>query len=372
MNRRTLQIAARGLMKVADFHWPLAVLAVAMGAGGCASSHPSPLLIEHRLSPSPLPSEGRGIKGEGSIIPLVSVRQPTSEDGIRLKLVTYNIWGLPSWMTGARSGRYPKIAQELERLNPDVIFLQEAWTANARKSAPADGHWSVARAAGQHTFFQQNGLVTLSRFPIIGGRFYPFSRSAFPDRFVNKGVLKVTVLLPTEQVVNFWNVHLQDGGSPAIRLSQVRELLSHMQAAEDGQIADVVGGDFNCTPDSSLYRELASSVGPSVQRLGGIAPFVTWDGLSAKPGAGQTLDYIFIRSRGLFQDLQAAPHVAFTAASRAQRLSDHFGIESTVHLSPRPILAGAVGPLDEVSNFKSQISNSSVAGQAFAGFAGGE
>ena len=109
-------------------------------------------------------------------------RLPTDERGLNLRLVTFNVWGLPSWMTGARSGRYPEIARELERLNPDIILLQEAWTAEARKSAPATGRWAIARAARQHTFFQQSGLMTLSRFPILGGEFYPFTRAAFPDR----------------------------------------------------------------------------------------------------------------------------------------------------------------------------------------------
>lgn len=298
-------------------------LALVIGTGGCASHRPAPLLIEHQA---------------------MAVPASCSATRISLKLVTYNVWGLPSWMTGARPGRYPEIARELERLNPDVILLQEAWTANARKSAPANGRWAMARATGQHTFFQQSGLVTLSRWPIIGGEFYPFSRAAYLDRFVNKGVLKVTVRLPGGQVLNVWNVHLQEGRWPELRLAQVRELVSRVQAAADGQIADLVGGDFNCTPESPSFRELVNSLGPSVQQLGGADPFVTWDGLSAKPGAGQTLDHIFIRELTMFQDSQAAPRRVFAAASMAQRLSDHLGIETVVNLSIAPGLAGADGP----------------------------
>jgi endonuclease/exonuclease/phosphatase family metal-dependent hydrolase len=326
MNRRLLQVVGRFLQELFSFAGSLAGLALVIETAGCASGRPSPLLVEH---------------------PVETVPQ-NSDRGLSLKLVTYNIWGLPSWMTGARSGRYPRIARELERLDPDFILLQEAWTANARKAAPANGLWSIARAAGQHTFFQQSGLVTLSRFPIIGGRFYPFSRSAFPDRFVNKGVLKVTVQLPGRQVLNVWNVHLQDGGPPEIRLSQIRELVSRVQAAEDGQIADLVGGDFNCTPASALYRELENSLGPSVQQLSGANPFVTWDGMSAKPGAGQTLDYIFVRTRASFQNPQAVPRVAF-AASLDQRLSDHLGIEVLVDLSPGASLARGIRPVNEPS-----------------------
>jgi endonuclease/exonuclease/phosphatase family metal-dependent hydrolase len=248
-------------------------------------------------------------------------------------------------MTGARSGRYPRIARELERLDPDVILLQEAWTAKARKSAPAHSHWSIARAAWQHSFFQQSGLMTLSRFPIIGGRFYPFSRAAFPDRLVNKGVLKVTVQVANGFVLNIWNVHLQDGGSPAVRQSQVRELLARVRAAEDGQIADLVAGDFNCTPGSPLYRELAGVLGPSAQELSGNSPFVTWDGLSGKPGAGETLDHIFVSRRAPFQSVRASPQVAFSAVRREDRLSDHFGIEAVLNLSAAPRLAGAIGPV---------------------------
>ena len=273
----------------------------------------------------------------------------SSATGLSLKVVTYNIWGLPSWMTRARPGRYPQIARELERLDPDIILLQEAWTAKARKSAPANGCWAIARAAGQHTFFQQSGLVTLSKCPIIAGEFYPFSRAAFPDRFVNKGALKVTVLLPGGRVLNVWNVHLQEGGSPEIRLSQARELVSRVQAAEDGQIADLVGGDFNCAPDSPLGRELAISLGPSVQQLGGLDPFVTWDGLSARPGAGEMIDHIFIRERSAFQNLQALPRVVFAATNLEQRLSDHLGVEAVVNLDLPPSLAGAIHLLIERS-----------------------
>jgi endonuclease/exonuclease/phosphatase family metal-dependent hydrolase len=300
--------------------WTSSILVI--GTSGCASLRPATLIIQNQA---------------------VAESTRRTEKELSLKLVTYNVWGLPSWMTGARSDRYPQIARELERLDPDIILLQEAWTSKARKSAPNNGRWAIARAAGQHVFFQQSGLVTLSKFPIINGKFYPFSRAAFPDRFVNKGVLKVTLRLPNGPVLNVWNVHLQDGGPPEVRRCQVRELVSRVQSAEDGQIADLVGGDFNCTPQSTLYRELETTLGASVQHLGGNEPFVTWDGLSAKPNAGQTLDYIFIRNRASFQSVQASQRVAFAVANQQQRLSDHLGIEAVVNLTQSVDVAAAIG-----------------------------
>lgn len=304
----------------------LASLVLVIAVGGCASSNPSALLVEH---------------------PVVTA-SPHFNPQVGLRVVTYNIWGLPSWMSGARRGRYPRIARELERLDPDFILLQEAWTARARKAVPMSGRWAVAYAAGQHSFFQQCGLVTLSKYPIIGGQFYPFSHTAFPDRFVNKGVLKIKVELADGRVLNIWNVHLQDGGSPRVRLAQVRELIWRIKTAEDGQIADLVGGDFNCTPGSLEYSQLENALGPSLQQLSGAAHFLTWDGLSTKPGAGETLDYIFVRGQSVSPSVSAPPRMVFTAPTLQQRLSDHLGIEALVNLGPWPRLAVGSEPLAQV------------------------
>jgi len=312
------------LSQVARGDGSLAVLLFVIGTSGCASHRPAQLQLQPPARVSPLRN---------------------TETAQSLRLLSYNIWGLPGWMTGARSGRYPQIARQLERMNPDIILLQEAWTARARKSAPATGSWWTARAAGQHTFFQQSGLMTLSKFPIIGGEFYPFSHAAFPDRLVSKGVLKTTICLPDGSILNVWNVHLQEGGPAAVRRSQVQELVSHVEAAEDGQIADLVGGDFNCTPESPFFRELQQALGPTVYELGGEKPFVTWNNLSAKPGAGQTLDYIFVREHQVQQSVEAFSRVAFTSPSPAQQLSDHLGLEAVVRFSPAAGLAGLDGPI---------------------------
>lgn len=300
----------------------LAVALFFIGITGCASHRPAYLLLRPPVCVSPL----RNTVG-----------------GQSLRLLSYNIWGLLGWMTGARSGRYPQIERELERLDPDILLLQEAWTAKARKSAPTNGGWWIARAAGQHTFFQQSGLMTLSKFPIIGGEFYPFSRAAFPDALVNKGILKTTIRLPIGSILNVWNVHLQEGGAVAVRWSQVQELVARVQAAQDGQIADLVGGDFNCTPESPLYRELEQALGPTVYELGGDKPFVTWNKLSAKPSAGQTLDYFFVRTRPL-QSVEASARVALTGSSPAKQLSDHLGLEVVVKLSIDAALVGSEAP----------------------------
>ena len=101
INRRLYyRTAGQGFKRPAVFIGFMVILIWVIQIAGCASRQPASVLIEH---------------------PIATVPTTQPDRGLNLKLVTYNIWGLPSWMTGARSGRYPKIARELERLDPDII-----------------------------------------------------------------------------------------------------------------------------------------------------------------------------------------------------------------------------------------------------------
>src|SRR5215470_5463705 len=102
MNRRLMPFArvfAQNWVQLAP------VLAILLFAGdGCACRRPAPIVLEQRPK---------------------AIARVNADGGVNLKLVTFNIWGLPGWMTGAPSGRYPRIAREIERLDPDVVLLQE-------------------------------------------------------------------------------------------------------------------------------------------------------------------------------------------------------------------------------------------------------
>src|SRR5262245_44231652 len=218
----------------------LAPLAIALLSAGCASYSPRPVVIKPATAPATVwvADSGR----------------------VDLRMGSFNIWGLPGWMNRASSSRYTRIARELESLHPDLILLQEVWTKRALRSAPTGPEWFTARGSGQANFFQENGLLTISRHPILGGEFHPFHAAALPDYLVKKGALKVTIELPGGQRLNVWNVHLQAGNAQATRSRQIAELVTWVRAASDGQVADVVAGDFNCTPDSAQYQTLLEQI----------------------------------------------------------------------------------------------------------------
>jgi endonuclease/exonuclease/phosphatase family metal-dependent hydrolase len=250
----------------------------------------------------------------------------TNLDGeVNLTVLTYNVWGLPCWINQEPNARYAKIASDIEHLHPDLVLLQEVWTKSAAAVAPTNGGWMIARAPSAN-FFRRNGLMILSRLPISGGEFHPFNKAAFPDSIVRKGALKVTVQAPGGQRLNIWDVHLQSD-APQVRRRQIQQLAAWVRDGDDGQAADLVGGDFNTTPASPEFKLLSRELGQTAHELAHLPFSPTYDGLSPDPRKAQTIDYLFIRPRAPINRLEAAPSITFTNGSPRQRFSDHVALE---------------------------------------------
>lgn len=286
---------------------------LALAAGGCVSGRPWPMRIEG--GPAAVNWENNGA------------------DAASLSVTTFNVWGLPAWINGASPSRQARIARALEELGSDVVLLQEVWTHQSYEVLAQHGKgdsrtWWTAAARRKGSFLGQNGLLTLSRYPIESAGLRPFTAASLPDSLMRKGALRVTLAIRPGQRVNVWNVHLQDGGPPRVRAHQIGELVRWIEEADDGQIADIVGGDFNFTPDSEEFRRFVSAVGFSVHQLAKSAPLPTWDGLRPAPGGGETLDHIFVKPRRAEEKITAQPRRLFWAARREERLSDHMGVEA--------------------------------------------
>ncbi len=248
----------------------------------------------------------------------------------QLTALTFNTWGLPAWINGASPRRYARIAAELEESDSDIVLLQEVWTRRALECVPASGGWFVARTRNPPSLLGRNGLVTLSRLPILTGEFHAFDDGAFPDSLMRKGALKVTVQLKSGDLVNVWNVHLQAKGSIKIRGKQIAQLLEWVKAAEDGQVADLIGGDFNCSPASENGRDLIRAFGATVFDLSGGRPFPTFAVHSPDAKKRRTLDYMFLSPRRPLSDVWAQPRPVLSRARPRDRLSDHIGLSARI------------------------------------------
>jgi endonuclease/exonuclease/phosphatase family metal-dependent hydrolase len=256
----------------------------------------------------------------------------------RLEVLTYNIHGLPRWLGGPRPGQFERIAAAIESEEAHLVLLQEAWTSAARKAVPRNGDWSVATGLRAGNLFQQSGLITASRLPMIGGEFRRFGRASLPDSLVEKGALKVTLELPDGQRVNVWNVHLQAGRAAEVRAHQVAELIRWVRAADDGQVMDLVGGDFNCTPDSAEYQHMIAHLGTDVRHLARQPHVPTFPEPGASAKSGRTLDYVFCSPRERARVTSAQSEIVFDARRAADRLSDHLGVRVSLAVQiPPPV-----------------------------------
>ena len=303
----------------------LAATFLLLATVGCASHASRPLVVR-------LPS----VKPDA---PLAEARR------VELKLVTFNVWGLPSWINGASSKRFNRIAGELDLLHPDVVTLQEVWTATAAGAVPTADGWWVAKAARSQFPFHRTGLITMSCHPIVGGEFRPFHSARLPDSLVSKGALKTTIELASGVRVNVWNVHLQAGessGADRIRCRQIKQLARWVEGSEDGQVADMVAGDFNCSPGSVRYAQLVEGIGPSALELSESKPFCTYDGANPDGNVHLAVDHIFVRVRQPMKPLQAEAEATFAASRREDRLSDHYGVLVGLRLDSATTEVGSV------------------------------
>jgi endonuclease/exonuclease/phosphatase family metal-dependent hydrolase len=107
----------------------------------------------------------------------------------------------------------------------------------------------------------------------------------------------------------------------------VVELLRWVQEADDGQVADVVGGDFNCEPGSAAHALLRASWGMDVEEEQHGWHRITYDGLSRRPGRAQTVDYVFRAGRAGPRPQVRSSEIAMDSDRFDDRLSDHLGLE---------------------------------------------
>ena len=97
----------------------------------------------------------------------------------KLHLLSYNVGAIP-YVIPYAGKRLKRIAGELSRARHDIVALQEVWSPfYVRLLRKEAGFPNVVRHA--HGIIG-SGLVTLTRFPVVRSRLYPFSIRRAPHR----------------------------------------------------------------------------------------------------------------------------------------------------------------------------------------------
>src|SRR6478735_1447812 len=170
----------------------------------------------------------------------------------RLRVLTWNAWGLPAVSTNLRA-RMAALPAAIAKLNPDVVLLQEIWAESdgmtIKRGLERHGYRYSNHLA--HTKYGMTGLFTASKLPLKNVGFLPFASGRVGHSFwhlewlASKGIGTYIVRTPLGEV-EVQNTHLQAQDDTddyaAERLSQASEILLMHQ---DWSLPLVLGGDFN-------------------------------------------------------------------------------------------------------------------------------
>ena len=188
--------------------------------------------------------------------PYASTNMPHQTRAAQLKIVSFNIWDLPYWFVKNREQRILQIAKYLQRLDAEIICLQESFDVHHRRLLYehlgleryyTSGGFEETRQVPLAVFDTTGGLVIFSKFPIIQHTFIPFNHftPSMVERIGRKGVLEATIET-SHGVMQVFNIHLHMGKNffaRRVRVKQLKSVVERMKAHRHLPI--ILAGDFN-------------------------------------------------------------------------------------------------------------------------------
>jgi endonuclease/exonuclease/phosphatase family metal-dependent hydrolase len=253
----------------------------------------------------------------------------------RLLVITINTWKCE----GDYFVRIKYLAEELLKLNPDIVLCQECFYCNSKGVSTLDylakqlGMFQkYAPARKKERFFlnecviSESGLGILSKFEIEKSEFSKLPNVPGDDE---RMLQKLTIELPNSQKLQIVNVHLTHIDTlKNHRLSQIEFIIDQIENNED---LFIIGGDFNALPDSEEINRLISK-GNVIDLFSGFDPFVERSSLVEPYEKGKNLnvDYLFTSKKhlenGNMKILYAKTVLNQKNPINNQYPSDHFGI----------------------------------------------
>jgi endonuclease/exonuclease/phosphatase family metal-dependent hydrolase len=261
-----------------------------------------------------------------------------------MRVMTWNLW----WRFGPWEQRAAAIESVIRDEAPDVLMLQEVWsadgTSSAHRLAEALGGWSVALS--DDPFAEQRGdrpgfhNAIVSRWPLSDVVSHPLPRADGSPGHRRAISAHATVDGRSWPVISTHLDYRFD--ESAVRELQCRallEIVAGLRGEPDVEPPVVIGGDFNAPPDTDEIRLLTGRRAAPIANLVlsdcwehvGHGEGYTWR--SDNPYQADTawpnrrLDYVFVswpRPKPLGNPLRA--HLAGTDAIGELHPSDHAAV----------------------------------------------
>jgi endonuclease/exonuclease/phosphatase family metal-dependent hydrolase len=265
---------------------------------------------------------------------------------MKLSIVCLNTYGMP--LPVSIKIRYKLIIDELQKIKPDIISLQEVWLFSGMEfliSKLKDSynyypdHPRLINSCGLVTFIRKNinsELVLMKRFDRQG----PLELLCIPDRVGGKGYQVINLNI-NNRIVNFINCHTlcQYNRSPEIvrhHKMQIDELGGCIKNM-DGK-AKIVTGDLNDDPDSNTikYLKLENDL---YERLGLSDISVDLENLNRgkimnmfSDGHSYRTDYVFVSKNIKINNQNIIFDKSVIHNDTEYNLSDHYGIYTEIEI----------------------------------------
>ena len=291
---------------------------------------------------------------------LGNILTPHSATPVALRILTFNLGLLGFRVPGVCfvpmadhvQRRLEVAPHQLIGTDADIVALQEVYDHRHRRylaSAVKDAYPYTYGVGDRWSMFS-NGLMVLSRHPIVSGLYAPAPGFRLLERAISrKGYLCIEIMLPGIGRMRLINVHLTVSGMFFPSVERVdderrRDEISHLVDLADanGSEPAVLVGDFNCSPDvhADHYHHITEAGYVDSFVAGGeTGDGFTWDVNNAlnrngpyKNSPSQRIDHIFI-PKALLASLSPVngtvmfdrPTVSIDGADRVT-LSDHYGM----------------------------------------------
>ncbi|MES2964407.1 MAG: endonuclease/exonuclease/phosphatase family protein [Bdellovibrionota bacterium] len=205
---------------------------------------------------------------------------PRDEGRFQLRILSYNVKGLPGIAGGYRNGeRFEEIGRELRAMKiagqaPQIVLMQEAFvkaTNEIREFSGYEHTYKGPKASdpdedGKSTLKLFNsGIVTLSDYPIVAAAKVAFGKGKCGtwDCFANKGVQLSMIEIPELPFhLPVMNTHLQATRERNEDRIKQMGVIKRFMSRFLGPVQPLIfAGDFNTRPNSSSYDWFAKNMG---------------------------------------------------------------------------------------------------------------
>jgi endonuclease/exonuclease/phosphatase family metal-dependent hydrolase len=218
----------------------------------------------------------------------------------KLKIISYNICALPFYinMFGNPHNRINDIIEFINNINADILCLQEVFDNSIREKIidVFKGTYEIYYKGHSSLYKMNNGLLTLSKFPIIYRKTIIFNNLSGEDYLSDKGIDYITISVKKKGIpskLTILNTHLNADAFFSLRVfclsTRIKQINQITQLLARIKNTTVLCGDFNTDFNIELIDEYNNIINSRKNSIHS-------NRLITFPDEHRQLDYIFYLS----------------------------------------------------------------------------